>query len=74
MWNNSSYELRDILSLCINSPDHTDKKVERQFEVFDKADLIFSVGPKLTKSANDIVIKINKDIKIVELIPQVLQT
>lgn len=52
-------------------PDDTDKKVEQQLQVFDKADLIFSVGPKLTESANDIAIKINKKIKIVELIPGV---
>lgn len=50
-------------------PDDTDKKVEQQLQVFNKADIIFSVGPKLTKSANDIVIKLNKDIKIIELIP-----
>lgn len=56
-----------------DSPDDTDKKVEQQLEVFNKADLIFSVGPKLTKSANDIVIKINKDIEIVELIPGIAE-
>lgn len=50
-------------------PNATDKKVEKQLQVFDKADIIFSVGPKLTKSANDIAKRLGKDKKIVELIP-----
>lgn len=44
-------------------PDDTDKKVEKQLQVFDKADIIFSVGPKLTRSASDIAIKLSKDKK-----------
>lgn len=47
----------------------TNKKVNQQLKVFGKADIIFSVGPKLTKSARDIAIKVGKKIKIVELIP-----
>lgn len=47
----------------------TNKKVDQQIKVFGKADIIFSVGPKLTKSARDIAIKVGKKIKVVELIP-----
>lgn len=50
-------------------PTDTDKKVDQQLQVFNKADVIFAVGPKLAKSARDITIKINKEMKIVELIP-----
>lgn len=50
-------------------PTDTDNKMEEQLRVFSKADIIFAVGPKLTKSANDIVIKLNKDTEIFELIP-----
>lgn len=50
-------------------PEDTDEKVQRQMRLFGKADVIFSVGPKLTKSANDILIKINKKLSVVELIP-----
>lgn len=52
-----------------DNPVDTDSKVRKQMELFKEADVIFAVGPKLKKSANDILIKINKKKKVVELLP-----
>ena len=47
----------------------TDQKQNDQKKLFEKADVIFSVGPKLTKSANDILNEIGKLPTAIQLIP-----
>lgn len=47
----SYYYLRD------NNPQIIEEKEKKQFEIISKADMIFSIGPLLKKSAEDIVRK-----------------
>lgn len=54
---------------AVNNAQKTTEKHNEQIELFKKADIIFSVGPKLTKSANDILRKIGKSPNSIQLIP-----
>lgn len=54
-----------------NNPIKTDEKQKEQLELLKKADVVFAVGPKLVKSANDILIKLNKKSEAIQLIPGV---
>lgn len=53
----------------VNNPIKAKKKNDEQRKLFKKADLIFAVGPKLTQSANDILLKSDVHKTAIQLIP-----
>lgn len=58
----SYYYLRD------NNPKNIEQKEKKQFEIISKADIIFSIGPLLKKSAEDIIRNSNDNSKPVYML------